>query len=213
MLARLGDHLVTLDALREWTKHSALDAFGLDAAAPSNPWAAVISSHNDRYDVHMATYLRYAHIVLTYIVLEHRLEAFGALIAATRRGARFVQNQGGGSLLKRFERYLARIGVPAPNRDAIDALRLTRNCIVHCRGRVDSAELRSLVPNLAGVSVDEAGSLSFTTEGCLLLQDAVVQYAHEIDRAAGFRLWAPSAVRQKFDRYIAPHLRPQQDGH
>lgn len=212
MLARLGDHLVTLDALRESTKHAAIEAFGLDAATQSESLDALLTSHNDRYDVHMVTYLRYAHIVLTHMVLEHWLEAFGVLIVATRRGAPFVQKHGDGSLLKQFERYLARIGVSAPNRDQIEGLRLTRNCIVHSSGRVDTAELRSLVPRLAGVSIDDTGSLIFTTEGCLLLQDGVVHYLHELDHAAGLRIWVPSVVRENFERHIAPHLREQQDG-
>ena len=211
MLARLGDHLVTLDALRDWSKHAAVEAFGSDEAAASVPVSALLSSHKERYDVHMATYLRYAHIVLTYMVLEHRLEAFGALVAATNRGSAFERNKGNGSLIERFESYLSRIGVAPPRSDAIRALRLTRNCTVHSRGRVDKADLRSLVPDLAGVSIDPAGSLSFTTEGCLMLQESVVRYLHELDRAAGFRMWVPASVRESFERHIAPHFPPRQD--
>lgn len=211
MLARLGDHLVTLEALRDWSKHAALEAFGLGEAPASAPSSALLSSHNNRYDVHMATYLHYAHIVLTYMVLEHRLEAFGALIAATNRGQAFARSKGAGSLIGRFESYLVRIEVSPPKSDAIEALRLTRNCIVHCRGRVDKTDLRSLVVDLAGVSINEAGSLKFTTEGCLMLQEGVVRYLHELDRSAGFRMWVPPSVRENFERHIARHFPPRQD--
>jgi len=211
MLARLGDHLVTLDALRDRTRQSGLEAFGLHTGTASAPFAALLSSHKDRYDVHMATYLRYAHIVLTYMVLEDRLEAFGALIAATNRGAAFAPGKGSGSLIERFESYLERITLLAPKRDAVEALRLSRNCIVHSRGRVDKADLRSLVPQLVGVCIDDAGALSFTTEGCLLLQESVSQYLQAIDGAAGFRMWVPTEVRENFERHIRPHL-PEQDG-
>jgi hypothetical protein len=209
MLARLGDHLVTLDELRESHKHVSLEQFGLDdATAYDGNLNTLVSSHLDRYDVHMATYLRYAHVILTYMVLENRLEAFGQLISATNRGTPFVPS---GSLLQKFERYLATLGLTVPQKDALEPLRLVRNCIVHCRGWIDRyrerSALESQIPHLVGVSFDAQSCLTFTTEGCLKLQEAVFQYLQGIDRAAGFHMQVPSAVRENFERHIAPHLR------
>lgn len=214
MLARLGDHLVTLDELRESDKHVSLEHFGLDdSTVYDGNVNALVSSHLNRYDVHMATYLRYAHVILTYMVLENRLEAFGQMIAATNRGTPFVPS---GSLLQKFERYLATLGLTVAQKDALEPLRLVRNCIVHCRGCIDRyrerSALESQIPHLVGVSLDEQSCLTFTTEGCLKLQEAVFQYLQGIDRAAGFHMCVPSAVRENFERHIAPHLRQSRAG-
>src|SRR6267378_2163941 len=92
ILARLGDHLMTLDELRDSHKHASLDHFGLtaDPAAYEGNLQQLVSSHVERFDTHMGAYLRYAHIVLTYMVFEDRLHAFGELISVTGRGASFV---------------------------------------------------------------------------------------------------------------------------
>jgi hypothetical protein len=214
MLARLGDHLLTLDELRDSQKHASLDTFGLTESAPnSENVAALLSSHAERYDVHMANYLRYAHVVLTYMIFEDRLQAFGRIVAATKRGAAFVAKSNRG-LMPQFEQYLTSLKLSIPPNNGIDALRQLRNCIVHARGHMrgakNAAQLHSLVGSLEGVSIDEAGHVRFTTEGCLLLQEQAIHYLHSIDSAAGFRMWIPDAVRANFERNIRPHLRQQQ---
>jgi hypothetical protein len=210
MLARLGDHLLTLDGLRDSHKHASLDALGLTESAPnSENVAALLSSHAERYDVHMANYLRYAHVALTYMIFEDRLQAFGGIVASARRGAAFVAKSNRG-LMPQFEQYLTSLKLPIPRSSGIDALRQLRNCIVHARGRIggskNASQLQSLVGSLEGVSIDATGRLSFTTEGCLLLQEEVIHYLHSIDSAAGFRMWIPDAVRANFQRNMRPHL-------
>jgi hypothetical protein len=210
MVARLGDHLLTLDELRDSHKHESLAAFGFDdCLGISENVAALRVSHTERYDLHMANYLRYAHIVLTYMILENRLQAFGATVAATNRGPAFVP-AGSRSLIRQFEDYLGSLGLSAPSRAQIDALRVLRNCIVHARGCLlqsrNASQIQSLVGTLDGTSVDSNTCLSFTTEGCLRLQEGVICYLHSIDRAAGFHIWVPDQVRASFERYIAPHF-------
>lgn len=211
MLARLGDHLLTLDELRDSQKYASLDAFGLTESAPnSENVAALLSSHAERCDVHMANYLRYGHVVLTYMIFEDRLQAFGRIVAATKRGVPFVTKSNRDGLMPQFEQYLASLKLPIPPNGGIDALRQLRNRIVHARGRVrgskNAAQVELLVGSLKGVSIDATGHLSFTTEGCLLLQEQVINYLHSIDSAAGFHMWIPEAVRANFERNIRPHL-------
>lgn len=208
MFARLGDHLVTLDELRESHKHVSLEQFGRDDATRyDGNLNVLVSSHLDRYDVHIGNYLRYAHVILTYIVLENRLEAFGQVISKTNKGMPFVP---GGSLLKKFEGYLATLELNVPEKDTLEPLRLVRNCIVHCRGCIaryrERSALESHIPHLVGVSLDEQNCLTFTTEGCLKLQERAFQYLQEIDLTAGFHLWVPNEARESFERHIAPHL-------
>jgi hypothetical protein len=216
MLARLGDHLLTLDELRDSHKGASLDAFGLtESALNSDTVAALLSSHAERYDVHMANYLRYSHVVLTYLVFEDRLQAFGRMVASTKRGPTFVAKSNRG-LMPQFEQYLKSLNLPIPPSSGIDALRQLRNCIVHARGRIrgskNASQLHLLVGGLEGVSIDTSGHLSFTTEGCLLLQEQAIHYLYSIDTGAGFRMWIPDAVRANFERNIRPHLRQQQAG-
>lgn len=210
MVARLGDHLLTLDELRDSHKHESLAAFEFDQySVMSENVAALRFSHVERYDVHMANYLRYAHIVLAYMILEDRLRAFGATVAATNRGPAFAP-AGNRGLTRQFSDYLISLGLSAPSHAGIDALRVLRNCIVHGRGCLrqskNPSKIQSLVDNLDGTSVDVNGCLIFTTRGCLRLQEAVIHYLHSIDRTAGFRIWVPNQVRASFERHIAPHL-------
>lgn len=217
MLARLGDHLLTLDELRVSHKHASLETFGLTkTASNSGTVTALLSSHTERYDVHMANYLRYAHVVLTYMIFEDRLHAFGRVIAATKGGPEFAPKSNRG-LVPQFEKYLASLRLPIPPNGGIDALRQLRNCIVHARGCVqecrNAAELESLICRSDGVSVDTHGCLRFTTEACLRLQEAVVDYLHSVDSASGFAMWIPDEVRANFERNIAAHLRQTRDSH
>jgi hypothetical protein len=215
MLARLGDHLVTLDELRDSHKHDSLSHFGLSAnpAAYEGDLQRLVSSHIDRYDTHMGAYLRYAHVILTYMVLEDRLHAFGEVISATHRGAAFDPDKykGKGSLLAKFERYLSSLSLSAPLKDAVEALRLIRNCVVHCRGCLtdfgERENLQSHLPNLPGVTIDPQEHLALTTEACLRLQEGAIQYLHAIDFAAGFHMWCPPEVRKNFEEHILPHLK------
>jgi hypothetical protein len=218
MLAGLGDHLMTLDELRDSHKHASLDHFGLtaDPAAYKGNLQRVVSSHVARFDTDMGAYLRYAHVVLTYMVLEDRLHAFGQLISAMRRGAAFVSSKGKGSLLDRFERYLSALSFAGPSKDRVEALRLVRNCVVHCRGCVpdfsERHKLRQYLPTLIGVMIDAQERLGLTTEGCLRLQEGAIQYLHAIDCAAGFHLCIPPEVRRNFEEHILPHLADATDG-
>jgi len=220
MLARLGDHLITLDGLRDSHKHVSLAHFGLtpDPTAYDGNLQRLVSSHLDRYDTHMGGYLRYAHVVLAYIVLEDRLHAFGQLIFATHRGSPFAPatDKKKGSMLAKFERYLSSLSLPAPSNDAVEALRLIRNCVVHCRGCIadfgERDRLELYLPNLRGVTVDAQERLILTTEGCLRLQEGVIQYLHAIDSLAGFHLWIPDAIRRNFEEHILPHLNNEADG-
>jgi hypothetical protein len=212
MLAQLGCHLITLDELRNSHKHASLDRFGLtaDPAAHKGNVQRVVSSHVQRFDTHMGAYLRYAHVVLTYMTLEDRLYAFGQLISLTGRGAPFVLTKGKGSLLDRFERYLSAHSLPTPSKDLVDPLRLTRNCVVHCRGCIadfgERDRLEQYLPTLIGVTIDAQNRLILTTEGCLRLQEGAIQYVHAIDSAAGFGPWVPTEVRKNFDEHILPRL-------
>ena len=199
MFARLGHHLVTLDNLRDEHKHVALEQFGLvaDPTIYDGNLHRLVASHIDHYDNQMGTYLRYAHVVLTYLVFEDRLHAFGRLRMATHRGNEFVAGNGKGSLIKKFAHYLTVHSIKVPSSDAVESLRLIRNCVVHCHGRVaDYSErdtLRQRLPSLVGVVTDGQERLKLTTEGCLNLQEGAIQYVHAINSAAGFRLWIPPA--------------------
>jgi hypothetical protein len=168
-----------------------------------------VSSHVARFDTHMGSYLRYAHVVLTYMVLEDRLHAFGQLISAMRRGAPFVP-KGKGTLLDKFDRYVSALSFTAPRKDRVEALRLIRNCVVHCLGCVpdftERDKLRQYLPTLIGAMIDAEGRLALTTEGCLKLQEGAMQYLHAIDSAAGFHIWIPPEVRRNFGEHILPHL-------
>jgi hypothetical protein len=218
MLARLGDHLVTLDELRDSHKHASLDHFGLtaDPAAYEGNLQKLVSSHVERFDTHIGAYLRYAHVVLTYMVLEDRLHAFGQLISATHRGAPFVPKKGKGSLVDRFEWYLSALSLAAPSKDLVEPLRLIRNRVVHCRGCLkDFSErdrLQQYLPTLIGVTTDAQNRLMLTTEGCLRLQEGAIQYLQAIDSAAGFHLWMPPEVRKNLEEHILPHLANATDG-
>ena len=212
MFARLGDHLLILDHLRDLHKHASLDQFGLRAnpAIYEGNLGNIVISHLKRYDVHMATYLKYAHVVLTYIVLEDRLHAFGQLIAALSRGASFAPNKEKRkwSMIAKFEDYLSSLSLVPPRNDAIDALRVIRNCIVHCRGCVsglserERGTLQMYRSSLVGVAVDVDDRLTLTTDGCLRLQHGAMNYVWEIDSAAGFHLWIPPEVRKSFEEHI-----------
>jgi hypothetical protein len=158
----------------------------------------------------MGTYLRYAHVILTYVVFENRLHAFGQLVSATHRGAPFLPGKGKGSLLDKFELYLHDLSLAVPPKNAVEALRLTRNCIVHCRGCVadysEADRLKTYLPNLVGVTFDAQNLLTLTTEGCLRLQEGVIEYLRAIDATAGFHLSIPADVRKNFEEHILPHL-------
>lgn len=212
MLVRLGDHLITLDELRDGQKHAALSHFGFsnDPQAHEGPARQVVESHLERYDGHMATYLRYSHVVLTYLVFEDRLSAFGKMVAATRTGASEFTRQGSGSLIAKFGRYLNQLSLSPPSAAEVEGLRLIRNCIVHCNGSVrEFGERRALEQFLANQSETTIGpddKLNLTTCGCLQLQEAVSEYLHAINSAAGLRIWIPPQVRQSFETHILPHL-------
>lgn len=217
MFARLADHLVTLDQLRDSHKHASLDHFGLtaDPAAYKGNLQQLVSSEVERFDTHMGAYLRYAHVVLTYMVLEDRLHAFGQLIPAIRRGVPFDPTKGKGSLLDKFEQYLSALSFAAPSKTGVEALRLVRNCVVHCRGCLpdfgDRDKLREYLPTLIGVTIDARERLALKTEGCLRLQEGAIHYLHAIDSAAGFHLWSPPEVRRNFEEHILPHLASETD--
>jgi hypothetical protein len=203
MLARLGDHLISFDSFREEHKFSSLDQFGLRTEQTETyceNLQQLVSAHLDRFDVHMADYLRYAHVLLTYMVFENRLDAFGRLISETGKGPPFSANTGNGTLLQKFNAYLVSLSLSPPRSDTVDSLRLIRNCITHNRGRLKGASyeksLRARLSKLVGVSAD-SGSITLTTEGCLRLQEAVIQYLHGIDSAGGFHIWIPPAIRQE----------------
>lgn len=212
MLARLGDHLMTLDGLRDSQKNSALGHFGLKAKpeAYEGNLRKLVSSHIERYDAHMGGYLRYAHVLLVYMVFEDRLHAFGQVISATRRGDHFNPKKWKGSLLDKFEGYLGSLPIEAPQKSDVEILRLIRNCLVHCGGCVtessDCEVLQRLIPTLVGVTIDEQDHIALTTEGCLKLQEGVIQYLQAIESAAGFHLWIPPEVRKNFEEHILPHL-------
>jgi len=217
MFARLGDHLVTLDGLRDSHKQISLEHFGLtaDPTAYEGNLQKLVSSHLDRFDTHMAGYLRYAHVVLAYIVMEDRLHTFGQLISETHRGSRF-EAKGKGSLLAQFERYLSTLSIPAPQKTPAEALRLVRNCIVHCRGCLadygERESLQFILPDLHGVTLDAEERLRLTPEGCLRLQEGVERYLRAIDSAAGFRFTIPDSIRKNFEKHILPYLNKEIDG-
>lgn len=216
MFARLGDHLTTLDELRDSYKHTSLEQFGLKAnpASYGSTLHDIVLAHLERCDVHMGTYLRYAHVVLTYMVLEDRLHAFGQLILATGRGAPFIpkKDKRKVSMLVKFDAYLSCLSVVRPSTDAVDALRLIRNCIVHCRGYLADLDegsrekLEIYLPNLFGIALDRDDRLTLTTAGCLSLQDAAMEYIRAIDSSAGFNLWIPADVRKNFEQRIRPSM-------
>jgi len=209
MLAQLGAHLTKLDELRNSHKHASLHHFGItaDPSKYQGNLRKLVLSHVDRYDIHMGTYLRYAHVVLTYMVLEDRLHAFGQLILATRRGAAFVPDKGKGSMLDKFERYLCVLSLPAPSKETVEPLLLIRNCLVHYRGCVADYgkrdSLQRYLPNLIGVTIDAQNYLTLTTEGCLTLQERASQYLHAINSAAGFRLWIPPEVQRNLQKIFS----------
>jgi hypothetical protein len=215
--ARLGDHLCTLDQLREAEKQTALRAFGFpaDPEKLEGNLRNLVESHLERYDKHMGAYLRYSHVLLTYIVFESRIYAFSSVLAATRKDAQIFKSNGNKSLIEQFEAYLKLLSITLPGQQAhndVEDLRLIRNCIVHCNGSIDGLretdkqKLQARLKVRSGISIDEEGKLTLTTECCLTLQDSVFQYMRHVDKAADFRLWIPDAVRRNFEENIAPHL-------
>ena len=213
MFSQLGDNLVTLDGLREAHKLVSLEHFGLtgDPAQFDENVRKLILAHLERYDTHMGSYLKYAHVALAYMTLEDRLYAFGGLMSATHRGSSFIPaKKEKGSLLDKFERYLEANKISSPLAGAAEPLRLVRNCIVHSRGCVsdysEGDKLRAILPTLIGVTTNAQDRLFLTAEGCLLLQETVVQYVSAINSAARFRLWTPPEVQKNFEKYILPHL-------
>lgn len=218
MLAHLGDHLVTLDELRDGQKHAALAHFGFNADpnAHTGIKRQIVESHLERYDGHMATYLRYSHIVLAYLVFEDRLFAFGRILAATRKDVSdFSRRKGSGSLIAKFERYLNELSLPTPTNIAVEGLRLVRNCVVHCNGNIgdfnEREALKQFVARQTEVMINQDGKLFLTTRGCLELQEGVFDYLREINSAAGLRMWIPPEVRKSFETHILPFLQQPQD--
>ena len=213
MFARLGDHLMTLDDLRNSHKHATLNHFGLTADPTSykGNLQKLVSSHLERYDTHMGNYLRYAHVVMTYMVLEDRLHAFGQAISATHLGPQFIpkEDKRNGSLLDKFERYFRTLSLVPPSKAAVELLRLIRNYVVHRRGLVTDAEwgrLKKYLPNLAGMAVDAQHHLTLTTEACLGLQNGAIEYLRAINSAAGFHLRLPPEIQRNLNEHVLPYL-------
>lgn len=208
MDARLGDHLLTLDTLRDTGKNNSLAYFGFSADLSEHEGSirSFVASHLERYDDHMAGYLRYAHLVLTYIILEDRLCAFGKTMHAINRGAPFDPDRhkskgGSDSTLARFDRYLQVCSILPPANEEVESLRLIRNCIVHANGRVsglkkeqEARKVRDMLPALAGVTLDCDGYLKITTEGCLVLQEGMMRYLRSLFDAVDFHIWMPADI-------------------
>lgn len=209
MDARLGDHLLTLDELRDSKKYSSLARCGLSAELSENEEGirSFVASHLERYDDHMASYLRYAHLVLTYIILEDRMLAFGETMHSINRGSSFdpkkhksLSKSGSNSMLTCFDRYLRAHSIHPPANEEIESLRLIRNCIVHANGRVsgikeqESRKLRDMLPKLSGVTIDCGDHLKVTTEGCLVIQEGMMRYLRSLFDEAGFQIWIPTGI-------------------
>ncbi len=208
MVARLGDHLLTLDKLRDSRKNASLSnhGFSADLSEQEGSIRSFVASHLERYDDHMASYLRYAHLVLSYIVLEDRLCAFGETIHALNRGAPFDSDRhksksGSDSTLARFDRYLQAHSIHPPANEEIECLRLIRNCIVHSNGCItgikrekEALKLRDMLPALAGVSLDCDNYLKITSEGCLVVQEGMMRYLQSLFDAVDFHIWMPADI-------------------
>lgn len=206
MDARLSDHFTTFDQLRNARMNDSLSHLGFSTNLSEHDEIirSFLTSHIERYENHMANYLRYGHVVLTYIILEDRLYSFGKTIHAIDRGThfdpdRYKSKNDSDSTLARFDRYLQAHAIPPPANDEIERLRLIRNCVVHANGRVtgikkkrEAQKIRDMLPDLTGINLDADDCLDITTEGCLILQEGMMKYLRALFEAADFRMWLPA---------------------
>ena len=203
--SRLGDHIVTLDELRNRQKLESLSRFGFDPVIDQNkPYnQKMVASHLERYDVHMAKYIYYAHVILTFIVFENRLISFGKTMKLINGGQEFdpekrCPDKANDNIIGRFEAYLKICNIPCPDSESINDLRIVRNCLVHANGNVlglkrvqDLERLKELAPRIRGLKIDSNNVLCIDAEACLILQESMRRYFFDLMDASGFYISIP----------------------
>ena len=111
--------------------------FGLSEDEEYGEWASKMQDHETTYDMLFTNFFRYSFTVLAYLVLEDHLHRF-CMAIQDAKGLAEAPPIPKGDIIKTYRNYIDRAKVPVQNSlwEAIEDLRIVRNCVTHSSGNV-----------------------------------------------------------------------------